>query len=378
MHNKTRLQIGEGKISGYLSIFLAVVSLWFVICAYFPELFTTKDFREIYNPQIIKWSILGVLISSFIFAFVSFILSKKKRYGFVSTLIITATIFIGSALPETSGIQNQSVTIGLDWLLIDILVSAIVFIPIELFLPKRLEQSKFHSEWRTDLVYFIISHLLIQVTGVIIQVPAVFAFKGIGLEGFQATIQSIPFIPQLFVALLVSDLFQYSAHYCFHKFPYLWRFHAVHHSTKHLDWLAGSRTHFLDLIVVRAVSFIPIYVFGFSSSVFLTYIVIVSFQAVLAHANTRINFGFLKYVFVTPQFHHWHHSDDPKAYDKNFAIHFPFIDMIFGTYYPMKNTWPEGTGLGNLKFPKGFIKQFVYSFTTDPAKEQKLKNPSER
>ena len=378
MQEQKRLQIGEGKISGYISIFLAIISLGFVICAYFPDVFTTKDFRDIYDPQIVKWSILGALILSFIFAFTSFILSKRKRYGFIATLIITATIFLGSALPESYGINEQSVTIGLDWLLIDILVSAFVFIPIELFLPKRLSQSKFHSEWRTDLVYFIISHLLIQVTGVIIQIPAVFAFKNIGLEGFQSTIQSIPFIPQLFVALLVSDLFQYTAHYFFHKVPYLWRFHAVHHSTKHLDWLAGSRTHFLDLIVVRAVSFIPIYVCGFSSSVFLTYIVIVSFQAVLAHANTRINFGFLKYVFVTPQYHHWHHSDDPKAYDKNFAIHFPFIDMIFGTYYPMGNTWPEGTGLGDVKFPKGFIKQFVYSFTTDPSKEQNIENPSER
>jgi lathosterol oxidase len=378
MQEQKRLQIGEGKISGYISIFLAVISLGFVICAYFPDVFTTKDFRDIYNPQIVKWSILGVLILSFIFAFTSFILSKRKRYGFIATLLITATIFLGSALPESYGINNQSVTIGLDWLLIDILVSAIVFIPIELFLPKRLSQSKFHGEWRTDLVYFIISHLLIQVTGVIIQIPAVFAFKSIGLEGFQSTIQSIPFIPQLFVALFVSDLFQYTAHYFFHKVPYLWRFHAVHHSTKHLDWLAGSRTHFFDLIVVRSVAFIPIYVCGFSSSVFLTYIVIVSFQAVLAHANTRINFGFLKYVFVTPQYHHWHHSDDPKAYDKNFAIHFPFIDMIFGTYYPMGNTWPEGTGLGDVKFPKGFLKQFVYSFTTDPSKEQNLEDPSER
>ncbi|WP_290700011.1 sterol desaturase family protein [Lacinutrix sp.] len=376
MTESKRLKIGEGKISGYLSIFLAVISLGFVICAYFPDTFTTKDFRAIYNPQIVKWSILAVLVLSFIFAFSSLILSKKKRYGFISTIIIAITILLGTALPEGSGIQDQSVTIGLDWLLIDVLVSAIVFIPIELFLPKRLNQSKFHEEWRTDLVYFIVSHLFIQIIGVIVQFPAVNLFKSIGLESFQATIQSIPFIPQLFIALLVSDLFQYTSHYFFHKIPYLWRFHAVHHSTKHLDWLAGSRTHFFDLVVVRAMSFIPIYVCGFSSSVFFTYIVIVSFQAVLAHANTRINFGFLKYVFVTPQYHHWHHSDDPKAYDKNFAIHFPFIDMIFGTYYPMGSDWPESTGLGDVKYPKGFAKQFVYPFVKNP--QEDLEDASER
>ncbi|WP_298759170.1 hypothetical protein [uncultured Psychroserpens sp.] len=133
MSETKRLKIGEGKISGYLSIFLAIVSLGFVICAYFPDVFTTKDFRDIYNPQIVKWSILAVLILSFIFAFTSLILSKKKRYGFISTIIIAATILLGSALPEGTGIQDKAFTIGLDWLLIDVLVSAIVFIPIELF-----------------------------------------------------------------------------------------------------------------------------------------------------------------------------------------------------------------------------------------------------
>jgi lathosterol oxidase len=115
---------------------------------------------------------------------------------------------------------------------------------------------------------------------------------------------------------------------------------------------------------------------GFDSSVFFTYIVIGSFQAVLAHANTRINFGFLKYVFVTPQFHHWHHSDNPKAYDKNFAIHFPFIDMIFGTYYDQGTNWRESTELGDVKHPIGFAKQFVYPFVKNPQAD--LKNASER
>ncbi|MFT5848623.1 MAG: sterol desaturase/sphingolipid hydroxylase (fatty acid hydroxylase superfamily), partial [Psychroserpens sp.] len=155
------------------------------------------------------------------FTFTSFILRNKKRYGFTSTLIIAATILIDTALPEGSGIQDKSFTIGLDWLLIDVLVYAIVFIPIELFLPKRLNQTKLHEEWRTDLVYFIVSLLFIQIIGVIVQFPAMTIFRNIDLEGFQNTILSIPFLPQLYVAFLVSDLFQYTAHYFFHKIPYL-------------------------------------------------------------------------------------------------------------------------------------------------------------
>ncbi len=378
MSKNKRLKIGEGKISGYLAIFLAIICLGATICAYFPEYLTTSEFRELYTPNFIKWMFLSVLVLSFLFSLTSFLLSKKTKLGFLAIIILAMSIFLASGLPEITEIESKSFTIGLDWLLLDILLSAVIFIPIELFLPKRLEQTKFHPEWRTDLVYFVIGHLLIQVTGVLVQLPAVVAFSGLGLSGIHEWVQGIWFLPQLLLALFVSDLFQWSGHYFFHKIPFLWRFHAVHHSTKDIDWLAGSRTHFVDLIAVRAVTFIPLYICGFSSSVFTTYIVIAAIQAVLAHSNTRINFGFLRYVFVTPQYHHWHHSDDPKAYDKNFAIHFPFIDMIFGTYYPMGKEWPEGTGLGDVQFPKGFIKQFIFPFYKNPANDNNLDNPSER
>ena len=152
MSENKRLKIGEGKISGYLSIFLAIVCLGGTICAYFPEYLTTADFRKLYKPNLIKWVMLGVLALSFLFAITSFILSKKTKLGFFGILIIGATILVGSGLPEQQAIDSKSFTLGLDWLLLDILISAFIFIPIELFLPKRLEQTKFHAEWRTDLV----------------------------------------------------------------------------------------------------------------------------------------------------------------------------------------------------------------------------------
>ncbi len=378
MIKNKRLIIGEGTISGYLSIFLAIICFCTTVCAYFPEYLTTPEFRELYKPNQVKWIFLIVLVTSFGFALSSFILSKKTKLGFLGVLIIASSIFLATGLPEYKEIESKPFTIGMDWLLIDILISTIIFIPIELFLPKRADQTKFHEEWRTDLIYFIISHLLIQVSGVLIKLPAELIFSKIGLTSLQLWIQNIWFIPQLFLALFISDLFQWTAHYFFHKIPYLWRFHSVHHSIKEIDWLAGSRIHFVDLIGVRAFSFLPLYVLGFSPTVFTTYLIIVSFQAVLAHSNTRINFGIFRYLIVTPQYHHWHHSDDPKAFNKNFAIHFPFIDMILGTYYPIGKSWPESTGLGNVKFPKGFIKQFVFPFFKNPAKENAVKSPSER
>ncbi len=146
-----------------------------------------------------------------------------------------------------------------------------------------------------------------------------------------------------------------------------------------MDWLAGSRTHFIDIFFTRAMTFIPLYVLGFSTAVFNVYVIVIAIQAVLIHANTRINFGFLKYIFATPQYHHWHHCEDPKYYGHNFAAVFPFIDMLFGTYYLPGKEWPESTGVLEAQYPKGFIKQSIYPFTKSPFDtDLKMEERSER
>ncbi|MDA7511782.1 sterol desaturase family protein [Verrucomicrobia bacterium] len=83
--------------------------------------------------------------------------------------------------------------------------------------------------------------------------------------------------------------------------------------------------------------------------VFYAYVAIVALQAVAAHANTRIGFGLLKYLVVTPQYHHWHHADDPKYYNKNFAIHLPIIDRVLvpTTFQAMNGQNPWGLEMSN-------------------------------
>ena len=357
-----RLKIGEGYISGYLSILFSLVSLGGVICFRYPEYFTTPEFRAVYPVDLLRWVLFACIVVSFGFAFVSFILSRKIKLALFGILLAAAAILLGGTTIEIKEIDQNITSISLDWLLIDIVILSVIFIPIELFFPKRTEQTKFHPEWKTDAIYFVIAHLLVQYTAIVIRFPAENLFGNAGLESVQAIVVALPFIIQLLLAMFTADLFQYAAHRMFHTNHIMWRFHAVHHSIKVIDWVAGSRLHLVDVLVTRALSYLPLYLLGFSVQVFYTYIVIVALQAVAAHANTRIPFGFLKYVLVTPQYHHWHHSDDPRFYNKNFAIHFPLIDRIFGTYYLPGDEWPASTGLGEVKFPKGYIRQFFYPF----------------
>lgn len=365
-NNNPRLKIGEGKISGILSIFLSTLALLGILCFKFPEWLTTADFRDIYTPEIVEKLMFIGIIASFAFALLSFMLSRNKKYAVIALILCTMAIVLGGFNVEGRSVEKLNWSIGLDWLILDLLLMAIIFVPIELVFPKNKNQSKFHPEWKTDLIYFTISHLFIQFFGVITKKPAVAFFGWLDLGSVHEWAQGLPFIIELLLALILVDLFQYAAHRFFHSHNYLWRFHAVHHSTQHMDWLAGSRTHFVDIFVTRSMSFIPLYVMGFSSLTFNISIIFLAVHAVLIHANTSIKFGFLKYLITTPQYHHWHHCEDPKYYGKNFAVLFPFIDKIFGTYYLPGDVWPSGTGLHEAAFPKGFIKQTIYPFKTSP------------
>jgi len=361
-----RLKIGEGKISGYVSIFLSILSLFAVFCFKYPEWLTTPEFRNVYTGDSMKMLLTAVIIASFFFALLSFILSHQKKYALIGIVIAAVSIVMGGFNVQGRSVNKTSWHLGLDWLLLDLLLMAVIFVPIELVFPKNKNQSRFHEEWRTDLVYFVISHLFIQFFGAITQEPATLLFGRMGLTALHLWVQSLPYLLELFLAFFVADFFQYWTHRFFHSHTYLWRFHSVHHSTKNMDWLAGSRTHFVDIFVTRSMAFVPLYVFGFSTITFNSYIVFMAIHAVLIHANTRINFGFLKYIFATPQYHHWHHCEDPEHYGKNFATIFPFFDKIFGTYYLPGKEWPKGTGLHEANFPKGYVKQLIYPFTKSP------------
>ena len=360
--NPKRLKVGEGYISGYLSILFAIVAFGAMVCLQFPAYVTTDEFRAVYPPSFFRWVLIICFVFVFVFSFSSFILSRKSKLGLIGVAIGVVAVILGGPSLETNELDQSIFNISLDWLLIDIIILSIIFIPIELFLPKRLKQSRFHLEWKTDTVYFVISHLIVQYTAILVKFPAETIFGQLGLATLQHFVVNLPFLLQLLLAMFMADLFQYWAHRAFHRSRMLWRFHAVHHSISTVDWVAGSRLHIVDILITRAFSYMPLYFLGLSAEVFYTYVVIVAFQATIAHANTRFPFGPIKYLLVTPQYHQWHHSDDPAHYDQNFAIHFPFIDRLFGTYFLPEEKWPESMGLSDTNFPDGYLKQFIFPF----------------
>jgi sterol desaturase/sphingolipid hydroxylase (fatty acid hydroxylase superfamily) len=179
----------------------------------------------------------------------------------------------------------------------------------------------------------------------------------------QSAIQAWPTVLQFLAAVLVADLTQALLHRAYHTVPLLWRFHEVHHSCQHLDWLAGSRMHLIEILLTRSFVLLPLLLLGFAPGVINAYVVLVGLQAVLAHANLGLRPSWLDYVLVLPRYHHWHHSSDPAYVNKNLAIHLPLIDMLMSSFKLPREGWPEAYGLHDPdSVPQGILQQHLAPF----------------
>jgi len=141
-----RLKVGEGKISGLISIFLAVLSLLGMLCFRFPEWLTTEDLREVYSIELVEKLMFLGIVGSFAFSIISFLISKKKSNATLGIVLCTIAIFLGGFDVEGRSVDKVNWSLGLDWLILDLLLMVIIFVPIELAFPRRKDQSRFHSE----------------------------------------------------------------------------------------------------------------------------------------------------------------------------------------------------------------------------------------
>ncbi len=355
-HPAREFAFGDGRLSGALSLGLGVLSLFAVLCFRFPELLTTPELRAIYPIAWVRAALFSALVLALGLGALSVLLGERRRLGFGGTASAGAAIALGGPWLE-SGPVAASAHLGLDWFVLDLLVLALLFVPLERAFARVRAQRILRFGWRTDLAHFFVSHLLVQVLALLTLAPATLLFGGSVPAGLQAWVATRPPWLQFGMALVIADLFQYGVHRAFHAVPWLWRFHAIHHSSREMDWLAGSRLHLVDVIVTRAITFMPLFVLGFAPNALMAYLVFVAFQAVALHANLHFRFRGLRWLFATPAFHHWHHAVTPI--DKNFAIHLPMLDRLFGTAYE-PDGFPERYGIGGDPVPEGWGRQLVW------------------
>ncbi len=157
---------------------------------------------------------------------------------------------------------------------------------------------------------------------------------------------------QIIAAVALGDLAVYWFHRACHTFEPLWRFHAVHHSAEHLDFLAAHREHPFDGIVTQLSVNLPAFVMGFPLHRIAAFLALRGMWAVFIHSNVRLPLGPLRWLLGAPELHHWHHARLAQT-RHNFSNLAPWVDIVFGTYH-----CPEGPET----YPLGLTEPFPSSY----------------
>lgn len=239
---------------------------------------------------------------------------------------------------------------------LSLLFLALLFTPMEKVFPAKAEQRFFRPGWWLDLCYFLGQYFLWS--GL---VTYALAWGGYWLNGivpvaFREAVAAQSWWLQFFEMILLSDLLIYWAHRLQHRVDFLWRFHKVHHSAEHLDWLAAHREHPLDTIYTVGIINLPAIVLGFPLETIAGFIAFRGIWAIYIHSNVRLPIGPLRLLIGAPELHHWHH--DLERDRGNYANISPLMDLLFGTY-TCPDHEPEQFGIKE-SFPKNYVAQMIH------------------
>jgi sterol desaturase/sphingolipid hydroxylase (fatty acid hydroxylase superfamily) len=241
------------------------------------------------------------------------------------------------------------------------LVAAIaVFVlvaPFEKLFPRHPQKIR-RPQLGTDLAHAVVSTPLSGVAviaGLLIGLASLAWLPGLLLRPI---VGALPPVASAVAGALLFDVAIYWAHRFGHEIPFLWRFHSVHHSTEHLDWVSGFRSHPFDGVFI-APAFVFLLAAGFSPEVAGALAVIQILFGLFLHANVRWRLRPLHKVIITPEFHHWHHANEPEAHNTNYSVFLPIWDLMFGTYRMPADRRPLRYGV-TPPIPAGIVPQLVH------------------
>jgi sterol desaturase/sphingolipid hydroxylase (fatty acid hydroxylase superfamily) len=250
-------------------------------------------------------------------------------------------------------------------------LAGVLFWGVERLSPAPKGTPRDGRAWMTDLAYwFAMPPISKAVAGVgIALVVAVAALmtgiefdRETGLDAFSKGrwASTLPVFVQALLVLAAMDFTGYWIHRFFHM-GRLWPFHAIHHSSTRLDWLAAARVHPINTLLARVTQVAMLILLGFNPLVVAGAVPLLGLHALFIHAAVPWDFGRLRYLISSPSFHRWHHTSQEEGLDRNFAGLFPIWDLLFGTFYMPRGEMPEHFG-AHEPVPPGLWAQLWWPF----------------
>ena len=240
---------------------------------------------------------------------------------------------------------------------------ALVVIGLERWLPHAPNWQHDQGDTRTDIAHAAGNVVLNQASAAVYAAVVAWASGGLGLWPTQ-----LPFWGQVLLGTLVLDLGLYAVHRASHTTPWLWRLHAIHHSSRRLYWLNGQRRHLLHEAIEGAPGLLTLGLLGAPASVVACAVAVVTLHLMFQHGNIAYRAGWLRYLFAVAELHRWHHQRLYADVQGNYGALFSVWDHAFGTALPKKGEAPLDVGmddepdlppdyLGQLRWPFRFKRQ---------------------
>ena len=242
---------------------------------------------------------------------------------------------------------------------------------LERLLPWREDQKVWRDQFALDLFWLVFNGhyaglLVATGAGWVLQQGAqvVGGWPWQGLQAVQLLTGSQLWV-QFAVLLVLKDLLEWCVHRLLHRVPWLWQFHKLHHSIAELDWIGNMRFHWMEIVVYKSLTYLPLVVLGIDGQVVLWLAIFSTLIGHLNHSNLKIGWGPLGYLINSPRMHVWHH--DVVLHGKsgqNFAIIFSLWDWLFGSaYLPEDEQQPARLGFSEIEsFPRGLLGRLLYPF----------------
>lgn len=241
---------------------------------------------------------------------------------------------------------------------------ALVIIVLERLFPYSKGQKFLREGFFNDFVWY--TFMQSYVLGMAISYIIELLDSSTGLSRLHL-VSAWPLWGQFLFFLVVHDFYIYWFHRFQHHSRYFWRLHEAHHSAENVDWLAGSRSHSLEILINQTVEFAPIVLLGAAPEIAVLKGMTDALWGMYIHSNINVRTGWLQHIINGPEMHRWHHATDAEAHNKNFATKLAIWDWLFGTaHFPQHK--PSGFGLGDPDYPINFARDeqsVVRQFITD-------------
>ena len=174
-------------------------------------------------------------------------------------------------------------------------------------------------------------------------------------------LRPLPMAVQVILGLLVADFFMYWLHRAQHTYRFLWAFHTTHHAPTRLTYATFLRFHPVEVMIGDTASYALLAILGADFTGWVAIFMITTFLGEVQHTQIPWTMGPLRWIFVTPRFHAFHHSIERAEHDRNFGGLFSFWDRMFGTAMPDDAPAPKTYGLPDVK-PDSLVGTFVSPF----------------